>query len=156
MTIADEVHVELCRRLTATPQQVFAAFSEARLVSRWLTPSPDIALTVLQFDFRVGGIYRFAYRLPEGTTVIVGGSYQAIDPPSKIAFTWVIEPPDEHAGIESLVTVAITPDGGGTELRIRHEKLRRRDAVTRHAEGWRGALDRLATLFDLDGRQHEQ
>ena len=139
-----KTRAEVRHRFAAAPEKVFAAFAEPRLIGRWLSPSPEITLTVLQFDFRVGGAYRFAYHLPDGKTVIVGGAYRSIVPPSAIVFSWVIEPPDEHAGIESEVTVTITPDSGGTELLIRHEKLTRADAVLRHAEGWRGAMDQLA------------
>ena len=106
-----------CERKNATPKcadtspQRLEGFSrllrDAHLVSRWLSPSPEIKLTLLQFDFRVGGRYRFAYHLPDGTTVIVGGVYRSIEPPSTIVFSWIIEPPDEHAGIESEVTVTI-------------------------------------------------
>jgi uncharacterized protein YndB with AHSA1/START domain len=156
MTIADATRVEVRRRLPAPPQKVFAAFSEASLITRWLTPSPDITLSVLQFDFRQGGAYRFAYRLPHGHTVIIGGLYQTIEPPSKIVFSWDIEPPDEHAGIKSLVTVTITPQAHGSELVILHEKLSRPDAVVRHAEGWRGALDLLTALFDKELSSHDR
>jgi hypothetical protein len=58
-----------------------------------------------------------------------------------------IEPPDEHAGIESEVQVAITADGSGSELVIRHEKFGRNDAIERHAIGWRGAVDQLTELL---------
>jgi uncharacterized protein YndB with AHSA1/START domain len=149
--IAREAVAEVRRRLKAAPERVFAAFAEARLVGRWLTPSPEIALTVLSFDFREGGAYRFAYRVPGGETVIVGGVYRSIEPPKRIVFSWVIEPPDEHAGIESDVTVTIAPDGDGAELLIRHEKLMRIDAIERHAAGWLGALDLLAALLELQG-----
>ena len=149
-----KTHAEVRHRFAAAPERVFAAFAEARLVARWLSPSPEITLTLLQFDFRVGGAYRFAYHLPDGKTVIVGGVYRSIVPPSSIVFSWIIEPPDEHAGIDSEVTVTITPDGGGAELLIRHEKLTRADAVLRHAEGWRGAVDQLAELLDVHGLAH--
>jgi uncharacterized protein YndB with AHSA1/START domain len=139
--------VEVRRHLAAAPEKVFAAFAKAELVERWLTPSPEIRLTVLQLDFREGGSYRFAYHVPGATTVIVAGSYSVIEPPSNIVFSWVIEPPDEHAGIESEVHVAITPDGAGSELIIRHEKFKRADAIERHAAGWRGAVDQLAELL---------
>jgi len=52
------------------------------------------------------------------------------------------------------VTVTIAPDGGGSELLIRHAKLTRDDAVARHAEGWHGALDQLAALFATQGSPH--
>jgi hypothetical protein len=41
------------------------------------------------------------------------------------------------------VSVTITPDGTGSELLIRHEKLGRTDAIERHPAGWRGAIDQL-------------
>jgi uncharacterized protein YndB with AHSA1/START domain len=148
----DKSYVEIRRRIAATPEKVFAAFAEAKCVVQWLSPSPDIKLTLLKFHFHEGGSYRFAYQLPDGRTVIVGGYYRAIVPPSKIVFSWIIEPPDEHAGIESEVTVTITADGAGTELAIRHEKLTHTDAITRHAEGWRGALDQLAAILEAPER----
>jgi len=129
------------------------SFAKADLVTRWLTPSPEIKLTVLQFDFREGGSYRFAYYVPGAGTVIVAGSYSLIKPPSKIVFSWVIEPPDEHAGIQSEVSVAITADGTGSELIIRHEKFGRTDAIDRHAAGWRGAVDQLTELLSQE-EQH--
>lgn len=147
MMIGDKSYAEVRRRFSVTPQKVFAAFARADLIERWLTPSPEIKLTVLQLDFRESGSYRFAYHVPGATTVIVAGSYSVIQPPSKIVFSWIIEPPDEHAGIESEVTVAITPDGSGSELLIRHEKLRRTDAIERHAAGWCGAVDQLLELL---------
>lgn len=145
--IADKSCAEIRRRLAYAPEKVFASFAKAELITRWLTPSPEIKLTVLKFDFREGGSYRFAYHVPEAPTVIVAGSYSVITPPSRIAFSWAIQLPDEHAGIESEVSVAITPHGTGSELVVRHEKLGRTDAIERHAAGWRGAVDQLTQLL---------
>jgi len=147
---ADGARIVVHRRLSAPPHKVFAAFADARLVSRWLTPSPDISLSVLEFDFREGGTYRFAYGLPDGRKVVVRGSYRAIEPPSKVVFSWLIEPPDEHTGIDSVVTVTITPDRDGAVLVISHERLTLPSAVARHVEGWRAALDQLAAMLDRE------
>jgi len=149
--LADRTRVEVRRRFAARPEQVFAAFAEARLVGRWLSPSPEITLTLLQFDFREGGGYRFAYDFLGGRTV-VAGRFRSIEPPSKIVFSWTIEPPDEHAGIESEVAVTIQRDGAETELVIRHEKLTRAGAAARHDQGWRGALEQLAEMLEEKGR----
>ena len=143
----DEAVAEVRRRLAASPAQVFAAFADASLVSRWLTPSQDVGLAVLQLDFRVGGSYRFAYHVPGREPMLVNGLYRVIEAPTRIEFSWNIEPPDEHAGVASEVSVAITPDGDGCELHIRHERLTQPGAAERHRAGWHGALDLLAALL---------
>jgi uncharacterized protein YndB with AHSA1/START domain len=137
---------EVRRRLSASAERVFAAFADAELVARWLTPSPDVKLTVLGFDFRVGGAYRFAYDTPDGQRMLVGGTFRSIERPVRLVFSWLIDPPDVHAGIASEVTVNITPLGAETDLVIQHDRLERDDAVIRHAEGWAGALARLDRL----------
>jgi uncharacterized protein YndB with AHSA1/START domain len=139
--------VEIRRRLNVSAEKVFAAFADAALVAQWLRPSPDVMLTVLEFDFRPGGAYRFAYDVPDGRRMIVGGTYRSIERPTRIVFSWLIEPPDEHAGIDSEVTVTITSSGSATELTIRHAKFERADADARHAQGWRGALELLDALL---------
>jgi uncharacterized protein YndB with AHSA1/START domain len=142
---------EVRRHLSAPPERVFAAFSSAEVVARWLKPAPDVKLTVLELDFREGGRYRFAYDTPEGQRMLVGGVYKKIEAPTRMQFSWLIEPPDVHAGIESQVTVSIAPSADGSDLLILHERFERADANARHAEGWAGALEQLQGL--LEARQ---
>jgi uncharacterized protein YndB with AHSA1/START domain len=138
--------VEVRRRLSASTEKVFAAFSNATLVAKWLRPSPHVMLTVLEFDLRPGGAYRFAYDVP-GREAHDRGRHVSLDrPPTRIVFSWLIEPPDEHAGIDSEVTVTLVSRGDATDLTIRHAKFGRADVDERHAEGWRGALELLDAL----------
>jgi uncharacterized protein YndB with AHSA1/START domain len=139
---------EVRRFLNAAPEKVFAAFADAEMVSRWLSPSPEIQLVVQTFDFRIGGAYRYLYRVPGGQTMVVSGTYLTIEPPHSIVFSWHIEPPDEHAGTQSQVTVDIAPSGTGTTLHIRHTQLTQAGSKARHADGWRGAFERLAALLE--------
>ena len=141
---------EVRRHLAASPARVFAAFADASLVSRWLTPSRDVRLDVTEFDFRVGGRYRLTYRVPGRDAMVVTGIYRLIEPPSRIVFSWDIQPPDEHAGVRSEVTISLSPNGTGTDLVIRHAQLTAPGAQDRHAVGWTGALDHLAALINED------
>jgi uncharacterized protein YndB with AHSA1/START domain len=148
--MASRTGVEVQRLLAASPAKVFAAFSDQMLVAQWLRPSTDVKLTVLAYDFRPGGTYRFAYEVSADQRMVVGGIFRAIEAPALIVFTWLIEPPDEHAGLHSEVTVQLVPRGSSTELTIRHDKFNRKDADARHDQGWRGALDLLEA--SLQGR----
>ena len=143
--------VEVKKYFKAAPEKVFAAFADPRLVARWLKPSPAIELSVLQFDFREGGTYRFAYHVPGfHAPMVVFGSYSTIQLPSRIVFSWIIEPPDEHAGIKSEVSVTISRVGDSTLLVVRHDRLSHPGAESRHAAGWKGAVDQLVAVVELE------
>lgn len=150
MTPGDRAEVR--RHLSAPPERVFAAFSSAEVVARWLTPAPDVKLTVLELEFREGGRYRFVYDTPDGQRMVVGGVYRKIEAPRRLQFSWLIEPPDVHAGIESQVTVSIAPAGHGSDLLILHERFERADANARHAAGWAGAIEQLQALLETRQR----
>jgi uncharacterized protein YndB with AHSA1/START domain len=140
-----ESRVQLSRRFAVPRERIFAAFASAGPVARWLTPSPDISMKVLSYDFRERGTYRFEYHAPDGQVMRVHGMFLEVVPPARIVFSWIIEPPDEHAGVDSTVRVSIEAASGGAWLTIEHERLDRPGAVERHAAGWAGALDQLAS-----------
>lgn len=146
---------EVRRRFDAAPEMVFAAFADPALVRRWLKPSPEVSLDVLAYEFVAGGQYRFAYSTPGEPLMHVNGVFALIEPPSRIVFSWNIEPPDQHAGIRSEVRISIAPMDEGAELVIQHVDLSRAGAPQRHAEGWRGAMEGLAAFLAAmrrDGR----
>ena len=144
----DELVAQVEHVLAAPPARVFRAFADPQLLPHWLTPSPEIAMRVDALDFREGGAYRFVYTLPDRTEVAIGGIYRTIRPPTRLVFTWIIEPPDEHAGIESEVSVRIEPAGKGSRLTIRHLGWPITSAADRHHSGWVGAVVRLSPLLE--------
>jgi uncharacterized protein YndB with AHSA1/START domain len=146
---SDELLVQVEHVLAAPPARVFGAFADARLLPRWLTPSPEIAMRVEALDFREGGAYRFVYTLPDGSEVGIGGVYRLIRPPERLVFSWLIDPPDEHAGIDSEVTVTIEPAGTGSRLTIRHLGWPIASAARRHEGGWMGAVVQLVSLLEV-------
>jgi uncharacterized protein YndB with AHSA1/START domain len=91
-------------------------------------------------DVRVGGRFRVIFRTPDGEQHDVSGVYREVLPERKLVFTWAWRTMPER---ESLVTVALKDDGGGTLLTLTHEQFFDEGARDRHRTGWGGALDRL-------------
>lgn len=145
--VTDARSVIATRRYRAGPAIVFRALTDPALIIRWWSPSADIPVVVETWDLRRGGHWRFAYHQPDGTVSIVGGAFHEIAPVERLVFTWTWEPPDRHAGVETLVTIALTAVGDGTELTVTHEHFPDRDTRDRHDAGWRTTLDRLEEVL---------
>ena len=138
----EDVAVQLTRRLSAPPEEVFDAWCDAALLRQWFQPG-NMALPVIELDLRVGGAYRIVMRDADGD-YDHHGAYVAIERPSRLAFTW-ISPATK--GETTLVTVTFEPDGDGTALTLTHERLPSEEAAGQHRGGWTNVLESLAGHF---------
>jgi uncharacterized protein YndB with AHSA1/START domain len=148
-------------RIAAQPETVFSFFTDPALMVQWM--GADATL-----DPRPGGICRIAFHPPDALVAVVdpmfGAEHQArvaegppgervmrgefveVDPPRKVSFTWGWErdlydiPPQS-----TTVEVALTPDDGGTVLRLTHRR-NPPNAVVLHRGGWEHYLPRLAVV----------
>jgi uncharacterized protein YndB with AHSA1/START domain len=130
----------LKRRLTAPPGKVYAAWTEPEKIAKWFGPEKIETLRA-QADAHVGGRFRIVMRGVDGEEHDVSGIYREVVPNEKLVFTWAWRSTPER---ESLVTILIKPDGGGSLLTLTHEQFFDEAARDRHAEGWAGCLDKLA------------
>ncbi len=142
------IHSITVSRLIGAPRtRVFDAFARSEALTEWFTPSPEITVEVVDFRFAPGGGFRLRYTMPDGSQPVVGGSYELIEAPRQIAFSWVWEAPDPHAGISTRVLVEFIEKDEATEVVLTHDRLPTLEAATRHAEGWKGTLDVLASAL---------
>ncbi len=134
------------RRLKASPAKVFAAWTDPEKIKRWMGPGEIVTIRA-EADPRAGGRFRIMMRNPAGEPHNVGGVYREVVANEKLVFTWAwdIAPPDEP--YESLVTVLLRPDDGGTLLTLTHERFFDEESRDGHEKGWNGALDKLENLF---------
>ena len=92
----------LKRRIKASPAKVFAAWTDPKLMARWLGPVGTVELTA-KTDVRVGGRYEMKMRMPDDEHN-VSGVYREIIPNEKLVFTWAWRTMPER---ESVVTILI-------------------------------------------------
>jgi uncharacterized protein YndB with AHSA1/START domain len=129
----------LKRRLNAASEKVYAAWTEPEKIAKWFGPDAG-AVVRAETDVRVGGRYTVVFRTEDGEEHHVSGVYREVVPNEKLSFTWAWRSTPER---ESLVTVLIKPDGGGTLLTLLHEQFFDEAARDRHEYGWTGSLNKL-------------
>ncbi|MEO1224618.1 MAG: SRPBCC domain-containing protein [Pseudomonadota bacterium] len=157
--IENERPLVVRRTVPAPRARIFEAFSRPDLLSQWFTPSADISIEILMFDFVPGGRFRLRYVMPDGRRPAVGGEYERIEPPALIILSWIWEPPDPLENVPMRVIFqfddALDDSGAATEVVIRHEKLPSDAACTIHADGWEGSLNSLERFLGLTNAETE-
>lgn len=117
----------------APPDTVFPYFTDPDRMVRWMG-------TEAEMDARPGG----AYRILVAGRYTAAGEFLAVEPPSRVVFTWGWEGEDiPVAPGASTVEVTLTPEDEGTRVVLVHRDLPedRRDA---HEHGWAHYMPRLA------------
>ena len=128
------------RRISASPDRLFRAWTIAEEFVRWWGPR-GVVCEGAEIDLRIGGAYRIANRTPDGTLVWISGMFEAIQPPTRLAFTWRV---DRSPAEESRVTVTFTAIGNETEVVVVHEQIASEATREDHELGWIGCLNGLA------------
>lgn len=137
--------IVISRVVDAPRELVFEAFTEVRHLSRWWGPE-GFTTTTRSFEFRVGGVWDFVMRGPDGTDYQEWISWTEIVPPEAISLLHG-ESRDDPNAFESLLT--FTPDGAATRIEMRTvfptKELRDEAAEKYHAiEGGQQTLSKLA------------
>ena len=144
MAKTKDISLSLVRAIKATPEKVYAAWTEPKTLKKWMSPSDAMEVAVAETDLKVGGKYRIVMREPDGSEHKVGGVYKELEPGRKIVFTWVWE---GDAKTETLVTVELRKNGVGTELTLTHSKFATEQTRDMHNQGWVGCIGRLEKLM---------
>jgi len=128
------------RRLNASPEKVYAAWTDPEKIVRWFGRTDAKADSFrANIDARVGGHFRVSFSTDD-EYYEVSGVYREVVPNQRLVFSWAWHSTPER---ESLVTVSLKPDGDGTLLTLLHEQLFDQAARDGHERGWIGALDKL-------------
>jgi len=135
----EEHKLTIRKLIPASREEVFAAWTDPDSIALWMCPGSVIAAEA-QLDVRVGGSFRIVMK-DAAEDVAHTGEYVAIEPPSKLVFTWISKNTDHQP---TLVTVELHEQGEMCELVLTHERFPRAEAVKRHQGGWTQIAERLA------------
>ena len=138
--------VNLHRVLTAPPEKVFKAFSDAAAHSSWLPPY-GFTCIVDHMDFKVGGTYKMKFiNFSTGKGHSFGGKYVEIKPNEFIKYTDKFDDPNLPG--EMTITVWLNKVLCGTELKVEQTGIPAAIPVEMCYLGWQESLDKLKRLVE--------
>ena len=144
-SMADARTLRMERTYRAPAQAVFDAWTSEEVLRRWFHAEHDWETSEAEVDLRVGGAVRVVMRDPHaGAEYGGGGRYTEIDPPRRLAFTWLWDDQDTRM----LIEVDFEEAGGMTTVRFTHSGLWDEAAVREHEGGWTRCFDNLQRVLD--------
>lgn len=138
--------ISLHRVLTAPPEKVFRAFSDATAHANWIPPYGFLCV-VHEMDFKIGGNFRMSFfNFSTGNGHSFGGKYLEIIPNEFLKYSDKFDNPNLPG--EMTTSIWLKKVICGTEIKILQENIP--DAIP--AEmcylGWQESLDKLKRLVE--------
>jgi uncharacterized protein YndB with AHSA1/START domain len=143
----------ITRVFDATPQALFAAWTDASQISRWIGPR-SVKAESKRMDAKTGGGYVIEMHHDSGKISTVRGIYRELKPGERIVFTWAWDGEGGKPGAEMLVTVTFKALGRQTEMTLHQVRIPSKESRDDHNTGWTGSFDKLAEVVaGLPGRR---
>jgi uncharacterized protein YndB with AHSA1/START domain len=120
---------------------VFQALAESDQLAQWWGPAGFSSPNV-DFDPRAGASYRIKMQPPEGEAFHLRGEFREVEPPRRLAFTFIWEEPDPDDQ-ETLVTLTLEDLGGSTRLIVDQGLFATEERLELHRNGWSESFERL-------------
>ena len=141
---AAELVLQLQRTLPAPPETVFAAFTDPERLARWWGPE-GFAVSAPDFDPQVGNDYAIEMRPPDADAFRLTGRFSVVEPPRRLAFTFVWEPPDAD-DVETTADLHFDAVGSATRQSLTQGPFATEERRALHRAGWGESLDKLERL----------
>jgi uncharacterized protein YndB with AHSA1/START domain len=143
------LEVSLTRRVSAPPEIVFRAWTDARQMAEWWGPK-DFITPVCESNPRVGGEIRVEMLGPNEVAHRIAGRFIEIDRPRRLVFTEAVMDGEGQLLFEVHNSVNFTAVESGTEIALASQVTQvTRDApqyLSGMSQGWSQSLDRLGAL----------
>lgn len=141
------VSVTMVRKLKSPAPAVYAAWTEPRLIAKWLAPGAD-TVTSVTIDLTKGGRFRLEGLNGDGKPYSFSGTYLELCENRRVALSWVYDGPvPALRGAASVVIADIKQlEPNLTELTLTHEKLTGRDEAEIYRLSWTECMGKIEAV----------
>jgi len=112
-----ETNVIVTRRFAASPEAVYRAHTDPKIVQRWMLGPDGWTMPVCVSDARPGGKIRYEWSNGKGAGFYLTGEYVELQPYSRIVHVERMHLPDPTP--DNHIETRFEPDGTGTLLTMR-------------------------------------
>jgi len=130
------------RLIDGTPDEVFAAFTEADAMKEWYEDNTGWVVDVVACDLRVGGTTVVAFGPSGQAPYREEMTYTNVSAPHRVDYTENFVMPDGDSFVTRL-TVSFDAQDGKTLLTIVQTGFPNSEQRDAHQGGWPGFIDRL-------------
>jgi uncharacterized protein YndB with AHSA1/START domain len=142
--VSDTGTVRIERTFQAPAEAVFDAWTSEEVMRRWWQAELGWETSEAEVDLRVGGAVRVVMRDPANEVDHGGGGvYTEIEPPRRLAFTWLWDGDTRR----TLIELDFEERDGATTVSFAHSGLWDEEAVRSHEGGWGRILDNLGRVL---------
>lgn len=138
----DLIHIETI--IHAPLPAVWKAWTSPGTILQWFGSDPQGVGISAHVDLRPGGNYEISFRASEGIAHTCFGVYQEVTAFSKLVFSWQWK---SEPGVESQVTVLLTPEAHHTFMQFEHAHVGKKSAHNYEA-GWRNTFLKLERVLN--------
>ena len=139
-----ELRLELRRTFPRAIGRVYPWFADEQLLRQWWGPS-GFTVERIDYDPYSGSRYRIEMKPPDADAFVLTGTFRAVEPADRLAFTFNWEPPDPD-DVETLADLSFLDFGDTTEVVLTQGSFKTEERREIHRQGWTESLDRLERL----------
>jgi uncharacterized protein YndB with AHSA1/START domain len=119
--------------------------TEPEELAQWWGPR-GFSVPSVDFDPQVGGSYRIAMQPPEGDLFHLHGEFREVEPPSRLAYTFMWDPPHPDDR-ETLAALTLGDQGDQTEILFTQGEFSTEERRALHEGGWSDSFDKLERVL---------
>ena len=142
---SDGFTLAMKREFRAGRAIVVRAFVDPHQFAEWFGPK-GYTVSSVKFNPRVGGGYRIEVQPPDGEHFYVTGEVCEVDPPRRLAFTFVYEEPTPD-DLETQVGRWFLDLGESTEVDFTQGLFKTEERRALHHAGWADSFDNSSDSF---------
>jgi uncharacterized protein YndB with AHSA1/START domain len=131
--------LEIKRILDASPEEVFAAWTDPEKMKKWLSPE-NLTVKNAKSENKVGGEYVVAMHDAQKDEIHMAvGEFKTYEQDRSFSVSWVWKGMEMS---ETLLSIQLNEvEDGKTEITLTHSGFPVQDAADEHAKGWESTLN---------------